>query len=173
MALTRDGNREASLNPHSAAEVHHAETFNLSKINSVRLEHGHGPDLNGEVRFSFYQQAVDDGSTYTSSSGMFFGPPRDGYEYKVNAHGEGGRYFRPIIRKEPARHQAHHVYHEYNNSVSFVVDNYPRSSKDDNIHLVGIETSIPVPFGLGQHVLDQILAEIERGSTRDPIVIST
>jgi hypothetical protein len=150
-----------------------AKTLNLAKINTIQLSVGHGVDYGGTLHFYAQQRKgdVDLPCNDFVNGVQYLSPPEDGFEYvPIPAHSHFQTNRSILIERDPSSSHGFY-YDDLKGSVDFSIDNYPRASEDDRIILNGLCIEIPVPFGMGQMILDQILSELERGSNQDPIVI--
>lgn len=168
--ITRNGNPECD-----SRNRFFAQTFNLNKVSRIIMSEGNPADRLGRIEFlisakpndAYYNRNISDIYHQDSVWEMI----SKGCDYVSRYNVEYINTSRPIIinlEKDP------NVYYSNGTGLTYyIAENYPRPSKDDIIELFPLGIKIPVPYGMGQQILEQILAELERGSNRDPIVIKT
>lgn len=168
--ITRNGNPE-----HDYRNRFFAQTWNLGKVNHISMTKGNPVDYLGRIEFKV--TPVTGGGWSTSDlydfrrSDSVWEMISNGCDYVSRYEVEYINTSRPIIinlEKDP------NVYYASGKGLTYyIAENYPRPSRDDVIDLYPLNVKIPVPHGMGQQILEQILTELERGSNRDPIVIKT
>lgn len=165
--LTRAANSKSEWG--NEAQQQFTETVNLGKVESIALVEGHLPDANGSFGWHLQSVGVDEDGKETSwgsSSGRPCGPPGNGYKHKVFPAGRA-TYIpsaRPFIAEPDRSERSHGMHMSMNDGVDYYTQDFPRQAEDDAVLLKGLGYRIFAPTGLGQAMLDAMLAEIARGA---------
>jgi hypothetical protein len=134
--------------------------INLGQVTSMRLKLGHAPDLNGVVEWSVSTRSTDKFG-WGTSSGRPMGPPSDGWEHHVSPDIHERYFFSDQFYRTVSRDEYSQNIISMGGGVDHVTKNAPRPAENDQIFLSGLDGIISVPYGHGQNVLDEILAQIK------------
>ncbi|QDP55583.1 MAG: hypothetical protein Unbinned273contig1001_74 [Prokaryotic dsDNA virus sp.] len=152
VSLTRAANDSAWYGPK------HVETFNLGKTNSIRFTEGKAPAYLGGFGWIVFTEYETGGTGQSSASPTT--PPRDGKHVLRPARHPGAPGGRVMLCKEEGKPRN---FISMGGGVNYRTTDFPMPSEDDAIRFDGIGLTIYAPFGLGEKMHADLLAEIGRG----------
>lgn len=144
-------------------------SINLAGTRKIVMRPGHAPDRNGRVYYRPVIKTSSEAGCFgwaASSGGLPL--PLGGAEREVRPDLPWVNDHRDFLRERDDGERA--VMHLHPQSVGYATDHFPRPAEDDAVEFTGVGISVLAPAGLGQAVINKIMAEIAENAPASSVL---